>query len=107
MKKTTTVLVLFVLALLSTSCNTQQSLQEYMVASQEKDGFITVDIPINFIKPKSLEVSAEVQETIKSIRKVNVVALPIKGNEEAYEVEKETLNTILKTNDNYKSLNYS
>ena len=75
-----------------------------MIASQDKDGFITVDIPINFIKPKSLEAYEEVQETIKSIRKVNVVGLPYKGNEEAYEIEKETLNSILKTNDDYKSL---
>jgi len=103
MKKITTVLALFVVALF-TSCNNQQTLQEYLVASQEKNGFITVDIPINFIKPKSLDVSDDVKETIKSIRKVNLVALPYQGNEEAYETEKETLNTILKTNDKYKSL---
>jgi hypothetical protein len=83
MKKLTTVIALFVLALF-TSCNNQQTLQEYLVASQEKTGFITVDIPINFIKPKSLDVSPDVQETIKSIRKVNLVALPYQGNEEDY-----------------------
>lgn len=104
MKKLTTVLALFVLALFATSCNNQQTLQEYLVASQEKEGFITVDIPINFIKPKSLDVSQDVQETIKSIRKVNLVALPYQGNEEAYNTEKDALNKILKENDKYKSL---
>lgn len=103
MKKLTTVLALFVVALF-TSCNNQQTLQEYLVASQEKTGFITVDIPINFIKPKSLDVSPDVQETIKSIRKVNLVALPYQGNEEAYNTEKDALNKILKGNDKYKSL---
>ena len=74
-----------------------------MVASQEKDGFMTIDIPINFIKPKSLDVPTDVQETIKSIKKVNLVAMPYQGNEEAYAVEKEKLNKILKS-DKYKSL---
>ncbi|MFD2567674.1 DUF4252 domain-containing protein [Pseudotenacibaculum haliotis] len=102
MKKITTVLALFVLTLFA-SCNSEESLQQYMVASQEKDGFMTIDIPINFIKPKSLDVPADVQETIKSIKKVNLVALPYQGNEEAYTVEKDKLNKILKT-DKYKSL---
>lgn len=102
MKKITTVLALFVLTLFA-SCNNEESLQQYMVASQEKDGFMTIDIPINFIKPKSLDVPTDVQETIKSIKKVNLVAMPYQGNEEAYAVEKEKLNKILKS-DKYKSL---
>ena len=104
MKKITTVLALFVLALFATSCNNEQTLQEYFVASQEKDGFITVDVPINFLKPKSLDVSEDIQKTIKSIRKVNLVALQAKGNEEAIEKEKEQLTKILKNKDKYKSL---
>ena len=104
MKKITTVLALFVLAIFATSCDNQQTLQEYLVESQEKNGFITVDVPINFIKPKSLDVSEDVQETIKSIRKVNLVALPYQGNEELYQTEKDKLNQILKNNDKYKSL---
>ena len=104
MKKITTVLALFVLAIFATSCDNQQTLQEYLVESQEKNGFITVDVPINFIKPKSLDVSEDVQETIKSIRKVNLVALPYQGNEDLYQTEKDKLNQILKNNDKYKSL---
>ena len=104
MKKITTVLALFVLAVFATSCDNRQTLQEYLVASQEKTGFMTVDIPINFIKPKSLDVSQDVQETIKSIRKVNLVALPYQGNEDAYETEKQALKDIFKDNDKYKSL---
>ena len=104
MKKITTVLALFVLAIFATSCDNQQTLQEYLVESQEKNGFITVDVPINFIKPKSLDVSEDIQETIKSIRKVNLVALPYQGNEDLYQTEKDKLNQILKNNDKYKSL---
>ena len=104
MKKITTVLAIFMLALFATSCNNEQTLQGYLVESQEKDGFMTVDIPINFIKPKSLDVSEDVQETIKSIRKVNLVALPYQGNEDAYQVEKDKLSKILKESGKYKSL---
>lgn len=104
MKKITTVLALFVLALFATSCNNEPTLQGYLVESQEKNGFVTIDIPINFIKPRSLDVSEDIQKTIKSIRKVNLVALPYQGNEEAYETEKEALKAILKNKDKYKSL---
>ena len=62
MKKITTVLAIFVLALFATSCSSEQTLQGYLVESQEKDGFMTIDIPINFIKPKSLDVSEDVQK---------------------------------------------
>ena len=44
------------------------------------------------------------KSTLKSIRKVNVVALPIKGNEDNYETEKNKLKNIFKDNKEYKSL---
>ena len=104
MKKITTVLALFVLALFATSCQNEPSLQQYLVESQEKNGFITVDIPVNFIKPKSMDVSEDIKKAINSIRKVNLVALPYQGNEETYQAEKDKLNTILKNEKKYKSL---
>lgn len=104
MKKLTTVLAVLFVTLLSVSCDNKQSLQEYLVESQGKDGFMTFDIPVNFFKPKSDEVPADVLETIKSIRKVNVVALPYQNNENAYETEKAKINEILKGSDKYKSL---
>lgn len=104
MKKITTVLSLFILAILMTSCNNEQSVQTYLVESQGKDGFMTFDIPVNFLDVKSQDVSDDVKEAIKSIRKVNVVALPYQNNEAAYETEKNNLTKILKNSDKYKSL---
>lgn len=104
MKKITTVLVLFVAAVMFTSCNNKQTLQEYLVESQEKKGFMTFDIPVNFFQPTSDQVSEEVMATIKSIRKINVVALPFKNNEDVYETEKTALKEIFKNADKYKSL---
>ena len=92
------------LVLMITSCKNEKSLQEYLVESQEKTGFISVDIPTSFLQLKSDDVSEDVKATLKSIRKVNVVGLPIKGNETAYEIEKATLKELFKDNKEYKSL---
>ncbi|OAD40856.1 DUF4252 domain-containing protein [Polaribacter atrinae] len=104
MKNITKIFSLLLLIFMITSCKNEKSLQGYLVESQEKTGFITVDIPTSFLQLKSDAVSEEAKETLKSIRKVNVVALPIKGNEAAYEVEKTKLKSIFKDNEDYKSL---
>jgi len=103
MKKTPSVLIMFFLLTLISSCKNEKSLQRYLVDSQGKTGFITVDIPTSFLQLKSDEVSNEVKETLKSIKKVNVVYMPIKGNEDIYETEKVTLKDVF-SNEDYKSL---
>lgn len=90
MKKITTVLSIFVFTLLLVSCK-QQTLQSYIVESHDKPGFISADIPLSFLQLKDGEVSEDLKETIKSIKKINIVALPYKGNEAAYETEKTPL----------------
>ena len=104
MKKITTVISFLVFALLMSSCNKDQSLQSYLLESQDKRGFMTVDIPLSFIKLKSTDVSEDIQKTFESIKKVNLVALPYQNNEEAYEVEKKAITKILRNSDTYKSL---
>ncbi|MCG1036863.1 DUF4252 domain-containing protein [Polaribacter sargassicola] len=105
MKTIVKIFSLFSIILMLTSCNNKKSLQGYLVESQEKKGFITVDVPSSILQLKSTDVSKEVKETLNSIRKVNVVALPIKDNKEAYEIEKTALKTIFKENEEaYKSL---
>lgn len=102
MKKLTTVITLLVFTMVFTSCK-KESLQSYLVESQEKEGFITVDLPISFLKAKE-GTSEDVQKTIESIKKINVVALPYKGNEAAYQVEKEKIKTIISESNDYKRL---
>lgn len=104
MKKYIKIGALLILVLLVSSCNNKKTLQEYFVESQEKTAFIAFGIPFSFLELKSAEISDEEQATLKSIRKVNVVALPIKGNEAAYEVEKATLKNIFSNTKKYKSL---
>ena len=102
MKRIKIILSILVLAVIVTSCN-KPSLQKYLVDSQEKTGFITLDLPSSLLQLKSDDVSDDVKETLKSIKKINLVGLPYKGNEEAYEKEKTELKTILEGTD-YKSL---
>ena len=103
MKKLTTIFSFLFLVLFASSCKNEKTLQGYLVENQEKKEFITLDIPANFLQLKSEEVDADVKKTLKSIRKVNLVGLPYKGNEATYNAEKETLNNILKKQ-TYKSL---
>ncbi|MBL4604443.1 MAG: DUF4252 domain-containing protein [Flavobacteriaceae bacterium] len=104
MKKITTVLSLFILTLLMFSCSNEKTIQTYLVESQGKNGFMTFDIPMTFLDVKSQDVSDDIKKAIKSIRKVNVVALPYQNNEDAYETEKKNLSDILNNSEKYKSL---
>lgn len=104
MKVTLKICSLFLCIVLFTGCKNKKTLQTYLVETQEKTGFVTVDIPTSFLQLKSNNVSDQVKETLKSIHKINVVALPIKGNEAQYEEEKKIIKNIFKDNDEYRSL---
>ncbi len=102
MKKITTLIVAFILVFSFTSCK-EESLQSYLVKSQEKSGFITFDVPASILQIKSDNVSEATKTTLKSIKKINVVAIPFKENATEVEAEKAQLDKILKGKE-YKSL---
>jgi len=92
------------LTLLVTSCNNDKTLQEYLVESQDKTGFIKFDVPTSFIQLKDEDVSQEVKDAVKSIRKINILALQVKEDNKAkYEAEKAELKKIF-VGEDYKSL---
>ena len=103
MKKITTLIVAFVVALSFTSCK-EESLQGYLVKSQEKSGFITFDVPASILQIKSDDVSEATKATLKTLKKINIVALPFNSdNASAVEAEKAELDKIFK-GEQYKSL---
>jgi hypothetical protein len=104
MKLSFKIIAFFSVLLTLTACNNKKTLQSYLVETQDKPEFVTVDLPTSFLKLQSDKVSDDIRETLESIKKVNIVALPIKGNESKYETEKATLKNIFKNNDSYKSL---
>ncbi|MFC7358522.1 DUF4252 domain-containing protein [Jejudonia soesokkakensis] len=89
-----TAVVLAMLAL--ASCNTEPSLQEYLVAKQDDSKFVKVDLPSSLLDTKQSNLDAEQKEILKTVKKMNVVAYPIKdGNEAEYRTEKQKVKTIL------------
>ncbi len=104
MKKLTTICFLVFLVLFASSCKNEKSLQSYLVESSGKDGFFSGDLPVGSILSAKVDVSDEVKETLKSIKKINVAFLrKTADNTTAYETEKAILKNIF-TSDAYNSL---
>ena len=104
MKKLTTICSLVFLVLFASACKNEKSLQSYLVESSGKDGFYIGDLPVGSLLTPKADVSDEVKETIKSIKKINVVFLKKTDDNTAdYEAEKAKLKNIF-TSDEYKSL---
>ena len=97
-----TLLILSALTLIS--CNNDPSLQRYLVDKQDDDKFLKVDVAASLLQTDDNNMSAEEKEILNTIKKVNVVAYPIKGDDmAAYQAEKAIVNDILK-NEDYKTL---
>ena len=96
--------LLFITALLLIGCDSHPSLQKYYVDSKENNEFISLDLPASILELKDTEASEEVKNTLKSIKKVNFLALQLTdSNEELYISERTKVNAILK-NPKYKQL---
>lgn len=97
-------IIAFVAAILAVACDTKPSLQKYYVDSKENNAFISVDLPANIIELKDENVTEEVKNTLKTIKKVNFLALQVdETNQELFDAEKEKVTEILK-NPDYKQL---
>jgi len=97
------VIVLSVLAIFI-SCNQQKTIQTYIVEKQDKPGFMSVDLPMSLIQLNTDKAPIEVKEAYGSIKKVNVLGLPYLNNNEAYEIEKKAILSILNNSTLYKNL---
>jgi len=97
------VIILSVLAIFI-SCNQQKTIQTYIVEKQDKPGFMSVDLPMSLIQLNTDKAPLEVKEAYGSIKKVNVLGLPYINNNEAYEIEKKAILSILNNSTLYKNL---
>ncbi|SCY09203.1 protein of unknown function [Nonlabens sp. Hel1_33_55] len=87
-----------------TSCEKEESLQQFYVDSAEKDGFITTSIPKSILGLTASNFSEDSQKAYESIDKVNLIALPAKEENKAlYEIESRKLDQIFE-NDKYELL---
>lgn len=96
--------LVLMLALTLIGCNNNPSLQKYYVDSKENDEFMSIDLPVSILELKNEDVSEEVKNTLKTIHKVNFLALQLnENNKDLYTSEKEKVKEILKNSD-YKQL---
>lgn len=85
-----------VAALALVSCNDGSSLQRYLVDKQDDDKYLKLDIATSLLESDDADFTEEQKEILGTIKKVNVVAFPIKGeNAAAYEEERAELAKIL------------
>ena len=100
--KYATVLGLALLTLIS--CNSETSLQRYLVDKQEDDRFLKVDMATSLLQANEDNFTEEEKEILNTVKKVNVVAYPLKdGNEAEYESEKKKVKEII-DQEKYKTL---
>lgn len=86
------------------SCSNEKSLQKYLVEKQEDDTFLKVDIATSLLQAEGNNLSQEEKEILETVKKINVVAFPIKdGNDAAYDANKKEISDIMKQ-DKYKTL---
>ena len=103
MKKINQILLL-VIAVVAVACNSEPSLQKYYVENQENENFVVLDVPSSLFLGDNSGLSEEDQKVIRSIRKANVLVLPVNNNnQDIYQEEKATMETILK-DEKYKVL---
>ena len=93
--------ILAVVAL--TSCS-DKSLQKYLVEKQDDDKFVKMDLAASLLEGKNSNFTQEEKDILKTIKKVNVVAYPIKDGDTAdYKKERNELRNIL-DQEQYKEL---
>lgn len=84
------------IALTMISCQDGESLQRYLVDKQDDDKFVKVDVATSLLENNEAEFSAEQREILNTIKKVNVVAYPIKNdNQTDYTAERAKLRAII------------
>ncbi|WP_194852399.1 DUF4252 domain-containing protein [Nonlabens antarcticus] len=81
---------------LLTSCDNQESLQQYFVGHQETEGFISTSIPKTITGIDENQLSPESAKAYRSVDKINVLALPMNDeNRSVYATEVAKLDEIL------------
>ncbi len=89
------------LALAFTSCSEEKSLQAYLVDRQEDSNFVKFDVPASLITEDNSFLNAEQKEVMATVRKLNVMAYPIKKGADSaqaqadYLAQKEIIKSII------------
>lgn len=90
----------FLSLLMLFSCHSEPSLQKYLVKHQDSEEFIYMDLSGNMLFGNLKDISKENRENLAAFRKINVLTLPMNGeNVEEFEKELSEVQYILKSGD--------
>ncbi|WP_299764831.1 DUF4252 domain-containing protein [uncultured Dokdonia sp.] len=96
--------IIFFAGITLTSCKDGETLQEYYVANQNNTNFISVDVPTSLISQDTKALDEEQKKVLKSVRKINIMAYPLKdGTSATFDSEVTKVSTIL-ASDDYEEL---
>lgn len=88
-------LILIFLSVCCISCG-EESLQKYLVKKQDDPKFLKVDLSPKLLEGKNNALSEDSKEALKNIKKINVVAYPLKDNpKEEFNSERAKIESIL------------
>jgi hypothetical protein len=86
------------------SCSDGESLQRYLVDKQDDDKFLKIDVAASLLQTDSNSLTQEEKDILATVKKINVVAYPIKDdNNEDYDAERKQLRDII-GQEKYKTL---
>jgi hypothetical protein len=86
------------------SCSNEKSLQKYLVEKQDDDAFLKIDIATSLLQTEGNNLSQEEKDILETVKKINIVAFPIKDSNEAdYSTNMAEAKNILKQ-EKYKTL---
>jgi len=96
MKTFVKITMILLVAIAFTGCSNEQSLQKYLVDKQSDSQFIKIDLPTSLILTDDIELSVDQLEVLETIKKINIVAFPIKGESlESFNLEKDKIINLL------------
>lgn len=92
------------LTLTVTSCKKQESLQSYLIQTEDNQDYVRFDFSTSMLGSFLENISEEDQQTFRSVKKMNIAFLPVnKATEEVFSEERKKIKGIMKNTD-YKSL---
>lgn len=92
------------IAMLTVSCNNEQSLQEYYVDNKANSNYVMLDVPARFLSPDTSRLTEDQKSVLKTVQKVNILALPLsETTQKMYTEEKPKVQSILEQ-DGYDEL---
>ena len=93
-------IITLVLVFAVSSCSSEQSIQQYYIASAENPNFMSFDLPSSLLNLEKANLSESEMEVASSLKKLNILAFQKKPENEAdYQAQKATIKSILKSSD--------